>query len=70
MRTLPKLSMPDGYDPDDTVCVRVPIKLVAIVGALLRPMEFRAMWQTQADWQQGRQAGYLLQERLVKDDCR
>jgi hypothetical protein len=61
--------MPAGYNPDDTVCVRVPIKLVPIIGALLRTMEFRALWVTQADWIQGRQAAYLLQERLVMDDC-
>lgn len=64
--TTKPIDFPASYDPNDTVALAVPRSLVTrLAGDLLARWERRATWETEGDWEQGRQAAYLLQERLV-----
>ncbi len=57
-------SFPPSYHSQDTTCVRVPRALLPALASHLRFLEWAAAWQND-DWQQGRQAALLLQERLL-----
>jgi hypothetical protein len=62
---LPEITFPSGYDENTTTSVDIPIAMVPIIAGLLAQLEWRASWKTEQDYEDGRQAAYLLQERLV-----
>lgn len=62
-----KMTFPAGYDTADNICVSIPKAMIPIIaGKLLRQLESPRAWATKADAEAGRQAAYLLQERLMQ----
>jgi lysophospholipase L1-like esterase len=60
------LTFPTGYDENDSYYVQIPRAIVPLLtGTLIAQWEQREPWDTDSDHEQGMQAAYLLQERLV-----
>jgi hypothetical protein len=58
-------SFPAGYDTSDNVIVSLPRLIIPLLAGHLQLWETRAGWATEADFQAGVQAAYLLQERFL-----
>jgi hypothetical protein len=56
--------LPDDYDPADTKSVAIPKALIPLISGALRDMERDSYWQ-EDDREAGKQAAYLIQERLL-----
>lgn len=57
-------TFPASYDPDDTHLVALPVALLPHLSGLIALWEEQDAWESAADWVQGREAAYLLQERI------
>jgi hypothetical protein len=67
--TIPRLVFPPNYDPSVCVLVAIPMSFVPIVGGALEQLEWRASWETVADWQDGRAVIIDIEECLIMGDC-
>jgi hypothetical protein len=56
--------LPTDYDPTDNKAVDIPKALIPLISGALRDMERDSFW-TEGDREAGKQAAYLLQERLL-----